>query len=145
MYSLHNIRLLTETTTETDTRLTKFHYASTHIGTVATVFIYLEMPHSVSLFWMFFHQRCAMLRCCECVWFSLIIFIGTHSLALVETESAKLFFTWKDACYEWMYGSSMRCIDSRIIDTSHTRSVHLLHAATLRRRTFIPHRTCTAT
>ncbi|KAF9798950.1 hypothetical protein SFRURICE_011589, partial [Spodoptera frugiperda] len=41
-----------------------------------------------------FHQRCAMLRCCGCVWLPPIIFIGKHSLVLVETESAKLFFLY---------------------------------------------------
>uniref|UniRef100_A0A2H1VCU3 SFRICE_009999 n=1 Tax=Spodoptera frugiperda TaxID=7108 RepID=A0A2H1VCU3_SPOFR len=36
--------------------------------------------------------RCAMLRCYGCIWVTPIIFIGTHSLALVETDSAKLCF-----------------------------------------------------
>ncbi|KAF9812858.1 hypothetical protein SFRURICE_016447 [Spodoptera frugiperda] len=45
------------------------------------------------------YARCAMLRCCGWVWFLLIIIIGTYSLALVETDSAKLcFFIGKNAC-----------------------------------------------
>ncbi|KAF9820464.1 hypothetical protein SFRURICE_009883 [Spodoptera frugiperda] len=39
-----------------------------------------------------FHQKCAMLRCRGCVWLPPIIFIGTHSLTLVETDLAKQFF-----------------------------------------------------
>ncbi|KAF9798997.1 hypothetical protein SFRURICE_011636 [Spodoptera frugiperda] len=46
-------------------------------------------------------QRCAMLRCCGCVWLPPIIFIGTHSLAVVETNSAKLFF-YMERCVLWM-------------------------------------------
>ncbi|KAF9795691.1 hypothetical protein SFRURICE_018257 [Spodoptera frugiperda] len=46
-----------------------------------------------------------MLRCCGCVWLPPIIFIGTHRLALVQTDSAKpcfcmercvLFFSYPD-------------------------------------------------
>ncbi|KAF9804835.1 hypothetical protein SFRURICE_007738 [Spodoptera frugiperda] len=36
-----------------------------------------------------------MLRCCGCVWLSPIIFIHTHSLALVETDLAKLCFLYE--------------------------------------------------
>ncbi|KAF9794890.1 hypothetical protein SFRURICE_005125 [Spodoptera frugiperda] len=44
--------------------------------------------------------RCAMLRCCGCVWVP-IIFIGPRSLALVETDSAKLCFCM-ERCVLWM-------------------------------------------
>ncbi|KAF9824252.1 hypothetical protein SFRURICE_019932 [Spodoptera frugiperda] len=43
--------------------------------------------------------RCAMPRCCRCVWLAPIIFIGTYSIALVLMNLAKLCFIWKDACH----------------------------------------------
>ncbi|KAF9824731.1 hypothetical protein SFRURICE_010338 [Spodoptera frugiperda] len=52
-------------------------------------------------FRMLFHKRRAMLRCCGYVWLPPIIFIGTYSLALVETDSAKLCFYMKK-CVLWM-------------------------------------------
>ncbi|KAF9815730.1 hypothetical protein SFRURICE_009247, partial [Spodoptera frugiperda] len=65
--------------------------------------------------------RCAMLRYCECVWLPPIIFIGTHSLALVETDSAKLCF---------LYGN-MRAIDGfPTMYTSCTRAAHLPRTVT---------------
>uniref|UniRef100_A0A2H1W5H5 SFRICE_023100 n=1 Tax=Spodoptera frugiperda TaxID=7108 RepID=A0A2H1W5H5_SPOFR len=39
--------------------------------------------------------RCAMLRCCGCVRLPPIIFIDTHSLVLVETDSAVLWYMEK--------------------------------------------------
>ncbi|KAF9799793.1 hypothetical protein SFRURICE_005086 [Spodoptera frugiperda] len=47
-------------------------------------------------------NRYAMLRYCRCAWLPPIIFIGTLSLALVETESAKLCFQMENACYGYV-------------------------------------------
>ncbi|KAF9796203.1 hypothetical protein SFRURICE_019277, partial [Spodoptera frugiperda] len=52
--------------------------------------------------WVVFHQRCAILRCCGCVWLSRIVFFGTHRLALVETDSAKLCF-YMEKCVLWIH------------------------------------------
>ncbi|KAF9799000.1 hypothetical protein SFRURICE_011639 [Spodoptera frugiperda] len=40
-----------------------------------------------------------VLHCCECVWLTPFIFIGTHRLALVETGSTKIFCIGKYTCY----------------------------------------------
>ncbi|KAF9822809.1 hypothetical protein SFRURICE_000878, partial [Spodoptera frugiperda] len=45
------------------------------------------------------HQRCATLRCCGCVWLPPIIFIGTHSIALEETDSVERCV---HGCVLWM-------------------------------------------
>ncbi|KAF9824341.1 hypothetical protein SFRURICE_003453 [Spodoptera frugiperda] len=65
---------------------------------------------------------CAMLRCCGCVKRPPNIFIGTHSLALVETDSAKLCFLYGKMC-------AMNAFPT--IDTWHTRVAHLTLTATL--------------
>ncbi|KAF9797021.1 hypothetical protein SFRURICE_006896, partial [Spodoptera frugiperda] len=47
---------------------------------------------------LLFHLRCAMLRCCECVWLLPVIFIGTRSTN--GDGLSYVFFLWK--CVLWM-------------------------------------------
>ncbi|KAF9794049.1 hypothetical protein SFRURICE_001517 [Spodoptera frugiperda] len=58
---------------------------------------------------------------CGCVWLPPIIFNCTHSIALVETNSAKLSF---------LYGKMCPMDGFPTIDTLHTRAAHLSRTAT---------------
>ncbi|KAF9797836.1 hypothetical protein SFRURICE_001439 [Spodoptera frugiperda] len=67
------------------------HFAMGTNRRVTSIAIFAYLKHFL---------RCAMLCCGGCVWLLPIIFIGTHSIALVEMNSAKLcFFIWKDTCF----------------------------------------------
>ncbi|KAF9789012.1 hypothetical protein SFRURICE_005614 [Spodoptera frugiperda] len=57
-------------------------------------------------------ERCAMLRCCGCVWLPPIVFFRTHCLVLVETDSAIMFF-YLEKCVLWT--ASLLLID-RILE-----------------------------
>ncbi|KAF9810648.1 hypothetical protein SFRURICE_021101 [Spodoptera frugiperda] len=70
---------------------------------------------------VFFRQRCAMLRCCECVWLPPIIFIGTHSLTLVETHSYVAVF-YVDICRYIKLCLRMASKDSSSLDQNQTRT-----------------------
>ncbi|KAF9803173.1 hypothetical protein SFRURICE_018324, partial [Spodoptera frugiperda] len=89
---------------------TRFHinsHASVHAKAIDTL-----AEHQV---WVFFHKKCAMLRCCGCVWLPSIIFIGIQRLALVETNLAKLCF-YMERCVLWL-----RIIDVCYRNVPHTR------------------------
>uniref|UniRef100_A0A2H1VW30 SFRICE_015534 n=1 Tax=Spodoptera frugiperda TaxID=7108 RepID=A0A2H1VW30_SPOFR len=66
-------------------------------------FNYLQLSIEVArLATVFLIWRCAMLRCCGCVWLPPIIFNGTHRLALVVTDSTKACFFYIERCVLWM-------------------------------------------
>ncbi|KAF9806744.1 hypothetical protein SFRURICE_011448 [Spodoptera frugiperda] len=69
-----------------------------------------------------------MLRCCGYVWLPSIIFIGTHSLTLVEMVSVN---------YVFFNGKMCTMNGFLTIDTSYTRTAHFPRTATLRRCIFM--------
>ncbi|KAF9802082.1 hypothetical protein SFRURICE_004333, partial [Spodoptera frugiperda] len=56
--------------------------------------VFAIKPYQVSINIRICQKVKRMLRCCGCVWLLPIIFIGTHSLSLVETDSVKTCFLY---------------------------------------------------
>ncbi|KAF9789025.1 hypothetical protein SFRURICE_005627 [Spodoptera frugiperda] len=61
----------------------------------------LKQTHTKGLSGLF-HERCAMLCYCGCVWLPPITYIGIHSLALVESDLVKLYFFGASSSYSYI-------------------------------------------
>ncbi|KAF9804552.1 hypothetical protein SFRURICE_014460 [Spodoptera frugiperda] len=82
-------------------------------------------------------RRYAMLRCCGCVWLPSMIFIGTHSIVLVETDSDKLCFSYGKICA--MDINILLLLPTRLTNENHIQNCTKIYPRRGRQRCTLRH------